>query len=95
MHIPFIFPSSFQIRSIADAEYFCEKVLQPGIVDIRDANDKTLYHRFFKGNDGRVLLGRAHYGDEPLTAEIPCCDDRDIVRRVYAIRKSINARLRR
>lgn len=94
MIIPFVYPNGFQIRSIADAEYFCEKVLQPGIVDIRDADDKTLYHRFLKENDGRVLLGRAHYGDEPLMAEIPCCDDRDIVRWVYAIRKSINARLR-
>jgi len=85
---------TFQIRSIADAEFFCEHILQVGIVDIKDASNWTLYHRLIKEHDGRVLCGDAHYGDDPLTTEIPYCDDKDIVRRVFAIRKSINARLR-
>lgn len=89
--IRFIFPSNFRIRSYADAQYFCKDVLQCD-VDIPDADDPTLYHRFTKNGD-TVMLGSAHCvkpGENIFTAEIPCCDDKDIIKRTFKIRKSIN-----
>lgn len=93
MQVQLICPSWFQIRSIADAQYFCEKILK-GEISVPDADDLTLYHRLMKDGD-RVMLGSAHYGSDPLTAEIPCCDDADIVRRVFHIRRSINKYLKK
>lgn len=92
MQVQLIYPSHFQIRNIADAQHFCDKILK-GEVNIPDADDPTLYHCLMKDGD-RVLLGSAHYGIDPLTADIPCCDDTDVVHRVFHIRKSINKYLR-
>lgn len=94
--IQFIFPSDFRIRSHADAEYFCEHVLQCD-VEIPDVDDPTLYHQFTKNGD-TVMLGSAHYaraGEDALTAEIPVCDDNELIKRTFQIRKSINRMLQR
>lgn len=94
MRIVFVCKPGFQIRSASDAEEFLKGVLQPGSVEIPDADDSTLYHAFVKEGSGRVLLGSAHYGSNPLVAELPCCTDADIIQRTYQIRKSINLQLK-
>lgn len=87
-----IYPSGFKIRSIADAAEFCKSIFPVGARDIPDVDDPTHYFSLIKEKSGRVLLGDAHFGPAPLLAEVPCCDDKDIYRRIYAIRKSINAK---
>lgn len=94
VHIVFACKPGFQIRSVSDAEEFLKEVLQPGSVEIPDADDSTLYHAFVKEESGRVLLGSARYGSNPLVAEPPCCTDADILQRTYQIRKSINLQLK-
>ena len=94
MRIVFSCKPGFLIRSVSDTEEFLKEVLQPGSVKIPDADDSTLYHAFVKEDSGRVLLGSAHYGDNALVAEPPCCTDADIVQRTYQIRKSINLQLK-
>lgn len=84
-------PAGFRIRSYADAERFCKNIMQSdNTYEIPDADDQTLYHVLVKDKEGRVVMGSAHYGTDPLLAEIPCCDGRNLIRRVYQIRKSIN-----
>ncbi len=94
MRIVFACKPGFQIRSVSDAEEFLKEVLQPGSVEIPDADNPTLYHAFVKEDSGRVLLGSAHYGSNPLVAEPPFCTDADILQRTYQIRKSINIQLK-
>lgn len=94
MRIVFACKPGFQIRSVSDAAEFLKEVLQAGSVEIPDADDPTLYHSFIKEGSGRVLLGSAHYGSNPLVAEPPCCTDSNIVQRTYQIRKSINLQLK-
>lgn len=94
--ILFARPAGFLIRSYADAQQFIAEVLQPGTTEVPDADDSTLYHLFIKdkAQPHHVCLGSAHYGPDPLLAEVPCCDDKNIIKRVYAVRKSINKALR-
>lgn len=87
-----VYPSGYKIRSIADAAEFCKSIFPVGTRDIPDVDDPTHYFSLIKEKSGRVLLGDAHFGTNPLLAEIPCCDDKDIYRRIYKIRKSINAK---
>ena len=85
-----IFPQNFKVRSLADVQYFCCHVLQPGVYTVPDVADSSRYYCLHKAEDGTVSLGSARYGTNPLTAEIPCCDDLDIYHEIYRIRKSIN-----
>lgn len=91
--IPFVMPQGFNITSIKTASQFCESVLQPGTVDIPDVDDKRLYYRLHKEQNGRVSIGRGCYGRDPITAIPPTLTHMGVVDRVYAIRKHINRKL--
>lgn len=90
-----IIPKDFAIRSMRDAKYFIEKVLvAPESISIPDVNDKKMYYELICSKQGKVSMGHAHYGKDPLTAETPCCDDDNIVQRIFYARKSINCYLK-
>lgn len=88
------YPAGFSIRTLADAEYFLTHVLRDSI-DVPDADNKTIYHSFCVNKaTGKIALGTAKYGNDPFLSEIPVCDDRDLIRRTFKIRKSLNKMLR-
>lgn len=95
MRVLFVIPADFQIRSIVDAQYFVDHCMQRGAsIEFQDQASPQHYYELRVENDGRALLGRARSGPDPLLAEAILMDDKDVAKRLYKARKSLNARLR-
>ncbi len=95
MYIAFSYqtPPGFKIRSIADAQRFCNELMGVGSFDTQDLNDPMHYYRVCKERDGRMSIGHARYGKDPILAEPVLMRLDNVPQRIFKARKSINARL--
>lgn len=105
--IPIIgYPAHFRIRSKKHARELVENILLPGteieFVDIESMNSETgMYTKYYivaKDEDGRPSFGHGQFTDtsaNELLAAAVLMDDDDVIRKVFAERKSFNAHMRK
>lgn len=100
------YPAHFRIRSKEHAKMLVETILLPGtdieFVDIESLNPKTgeytLYYRINKDMDGKPSFGHGRFADSSaneLLAPAILMDDDNVIRKVFAARKSFNAHMKR
>ena len=86
-----IWRADFKIRKKADVSEFMDG-LAKGIISFQDLKDKRFYYTISKDKEGRVSMGYTRYGRDPLTAPPIVLDASNLVGRIYAARKTVNAR---
>lgn len=105
--IPLIcYPVNFRVKSKEHARKLVEDILLPRteieFADVESMNAKTgrytKYYIVAKDADGRVRFGHGQYVDPSageLLAPPVLMNDDDVIRKVFAERKSFNAHMKR